>query len=190
MAAGDSLRWRTGRTAFHPGTVAASGSDCWRWRWAARYCGRLGLTSHGAATVEIRNMALTADFLHSGGFGILGRRDCSPSPSACRCCCALPDAERRECLAEMLPRFSVVAALSVATIVATGVFSAWAQVTVMGGVDHTLRNNPHRQGGAGSALAAAGRVESAMGAAPAAPRPGVGGTGSGGSCLARRRWAF
>ena len=89
----------------------------------------LALTSHGAATIDIRNLALAADFLHlvasafwvgaifhfALGVPLLG---------------ALPDADRRECLALMVPRFSVVAAMSVATIVATGVFSAWAQVTV------------------------------------------------------------
>ena len=89
----------------------------------------LALTSHGAATVDIRNMAIAADFLHliASAFWIgalfhfvfalrLALRD-------------LPDAERRECLAELVPRFSVVASLSVATIAATGVFSGWAQVT-------------------------------------------------------------
>ena len=89
----------------------------------------LALTSHGAATIDIRNMAIAADFLHLGasafwigalfhfaaGIGLLRRN--------------LSDEERRECLAAMVPRFSVVASLSVATIVATGVFGGWAQVT-------------------------------------------------------------
>ena len=89
----------------------------------------LSLTSHGAATLDIRNLALTADFLHlvasalwvgavfhlAIGVPLLG---------------SLPDEERRECLADLVPRFSVIAAMSVAVIVVTGVFSAWAQVTV------------------------------------------------------------
>ena len=90
----------------------------------------LALTSHGAATVEIRNLALAADFLHlvATAFWIgalfhfvIGLR---------RILRDLPENERLECLAGMVPRFSVVASLSVATIVVTGVFSGWAQVTV------------------------------------------------------------
>ena len=89
----------------------------------------LALTSHGAATLDIRNMAIAADFLHltASAFWIgalfhflLGL------PLMLR---RLPDGERRECLADMVPRFSVVASLSVAVIIATGVFSGWAQVT-------------------------------------------------------------
>ena len=89
----------------------------------------LALTSHGAATVEIRNMAIAADFLHLGASAfwvgalfhfVLGLRMVQRH---------LSEEERRECLADMVPRFSVVASLSVATIVVTGVFSGWAQVT-------------------------------------------------------------
>ena len=89
----------------------------------------LALTSHGAATVEIRNMAIAADFLHLGASAfwvgalfhfVLGMRLVQGN---------LSEQERRECLAAMVPRFSVVASLSVATIVVTGVFSGWAQVT-------------------------------------------------------------
>ena len=90
----------------------------------------LGLTSHGAATVEIRNMALAADFLHlaASAFWIGALFHFAAGLSAL--IAGLPEGERRECLAEIVPRFSVVAALSVATIIATGVFSGWAQVTV------------------------------------------------------------
>ena len=83
----------------------------------------------GAATIDIKNLALAADFLHLAAsafwvgaifhFALGVPRLGAP-----------PDADRRECLALMVPRFSVVAAMSVTTIVATGVFSAWAQVTV------------------------------------------------------------
>lgn len=89
----------------------------------------LALISHGAATVDIRNLAIAADFLHLSasafwvgalfhfalGVGLL--RD-------------LPESERKESLADLVPRFSVIASLSVAVIVVTGVFSGWAQVTV------------------------------------------------------------
>ena len=89
----------------------------------------LALTSHGAATVEIRSMAIAADFLHLGASAfwvgalfhfVLGIRLVQGN---------LSEDERRECLADMVPRFSVVASLSAATIIVTGVFSGWAQVT-------------------------------------------------------------
>ena len=90
----------------------------------------LALTSHGAATVDIRAMALTADFLHlvASAFWIGALFHFVMGLSALLR--GLPDDERRECLAEIVPRFSVVASLSVATIIVTGVFSGWAQVTV------------------------------------------------------------
>ena len=90
----------------------------------------LALTSHGAATIDIRAMALTADFLHlaASAFWIGALFHFVMGLSALLR--GLPDDERRECLAEIVPRFSVVASLSVATIIVTGVFSGWAQVTV------------------------------------------------------------
>ena len=90
----------------------------------------LALSSHGAATVDIRNMAVAADFLHlaASAFWIgalfhfaLGLRPLLQD---------LPQDERLDCVAVMVPRFSVIASLSVAVIVVTGVFSGWAQVTV------------------------------------------------------------
>ena len=89
----------------------------------------LSLTSHGAATVDIRNMAIAADFLHLAASAfwigalfhlVYGVRQALRD---------MPEEERRHCLADMVPRFSVVASLSVAIIVVTGVFSGWAQVT-------------------------------------------------------------
>ena len=90
----------------------------------------LALTSHGAATIDIRAMALTADFLHlaASAFWVGALFHFVMGLSALLR--GLPDDERRECLAEIVPRFSVVATLSVATIIITGVFSGWAQVTV------------------------------------------------------------
>ena len=89
----------------------------------------LALTSHGAATLDIRNMAIAADFLHlaASAFWIGALfHFVAGLPLLSR---GLTDDQRRECLADMAPRFSVVASLSVATIVATGMFSGWAQVT-------------------------------------------------------------
>ena len=89
----------------------------------------LALTSHGAATLNIRALALAADFLHlaAAAFWVGAIFHFAFGVGLLR---VLPDTERRETLAAMVPRFSVVAAMSVAIVVATGVFSAWAQVTV------------------------------------------------------------
>ena len=89
----------------------------------------LTLTSHGAATVDIRNLAIAADFLHLSAsafwVGALFHFAIGVGPFR-----NLPEFERMERLAEAVPRFSVIAALSVAVTVVTGVFSGWAQVTV------------------------------------------------------------
>ena len=109
-------QWR--QTAVQWATLILAGAVLWTW----------ALTSHGAATVEIRNLALAADFLHlaASAFWIGALFHFALGFSALR---NLPDAERRECLADLVPRFSVMAALSVAVIVVTGAFSGWAQVT-------------------------------------------------------------
>ena len=90
----------------------------------------LSLTSHAAATIDIRNLAVIADFVHLlaaavwvGGLFHL----CVGIPLFLR---ILSARQRRECLARFVPRFSVVAGLSVAVLVVTGFFSGWAQVTV------------------------------------------------------------
>ena len=88
----------------------------------------ISLVSHGAATVDIKVLALTADFMHlvASAFWVGGLFHFALGVRLFR---ALPEADRRECLANLVPRFSVVAALSVAVIVVTGVFSGFAQIT-------------------------------------------------------------
>ena len=89
----------------------------------------LSRTSHGAATAGIETAAVLSDLLHLSasafwvgalfhlalGLPLLTRE--------------LPARERRAALSRMIPRFSAVAALSVGTLVVTGIFAAWAQVT-------------------------------------------------------------
>ena len=89
----------------------------------------LTLTSHGAATVDIRNLAIAADFLHlvASAFWVGALFHFAVGVGLFR---NLPEPERMERLADAVPRFSIIAALSVAVIVVTGVFSGWAQVTV------------------------------------------------------------
>ena len=47
----------------------------------------------------------------------------------------LSDSERRRVLSALIPRFSVVAGLSVAILALTGIYSAWTQVTVPEALD-------------------------------------------------------
>ena len=90
----------------------------------------LSLTSHGAATTGIRTAALVSEFVHLAAAAVwVGAlfhlflaippvvRDLSPR-------------QRRDTLARLVPRFSLVAGLSVAVLLVTGTFNSWVQVTV------------------------------------------------------------
>ncbi len=94
----------------------------------------LGLTvlmSHAAAVPrDVRLPALANDFVHLsaaavwvGGLVYL----LTALPSVCK---SLQGGEQREALQEIVPRFSTVALLSSGTLVITGLFSGWMQVTV------------------------------------------------------------
>lgn len=118
-----SLRWVSGSrggTAVRAAALVLGVAVLWGW----------AMGSHGAATGDISEMALAADFLHlaASAFWIGALFHFFLGLSALR---GLSAGERRECLTGILPRFSVVASLSVAVIIVTGVFSGWAQVTVV-----------------------------------------------------------
>ena len=91
----------------------------------------ISLTSHAAATVNVRAAATLNDFVHLiavavwvGGLIalILGVRVILK---------VLEGSERRDTLSTLVRRFSLVAGLSVAVIVLTGIYSAWAQVVTV-----------------------------------------------------------
>ena len=89
----------------------------------------LSRTSHGAATAGIETAAVLSDLLHlsASAFWIGALFHLALGlPLLTR---ELPARERRAALSGMIPRFSAVAALSVGTLVVTGIFAAWAQVT-------------------------------------------------------------
>ena len=90
----------------------------------------ISLVSHGAATVDIRTLALAADFLHllASAFWVGGLFHFALGVRLFR---DLPETERRDCLTDLVPRFSIIASMSVAVIVVTGVFSGFAQVTAI-----------------------------------------------------------
>ena len=91
----------------------------------------ISLTSHAAATVDIRYQALLNDFMHLIAVavwvgGLISLAVVMPLAFG-----FLDASERRDLLSALVPRFSLVAGMSVAVVVVTGIYSAWAQVTVM-----------------------------------------------------------
>ena len=91
----------------------------------------ISLTSHAAATVNVRTEAIINDFIHLvavavwvGGLValIIGVRVIMKTCDG---------VERREMLSVLVRRFSLVAGLSVAAIILTGLYSAWAQVVTV-----------------------------------------------------------
>ena len=92
-------------------------------------------SSHAAALLEIGNISLLNDFIHMiavalwvGGLFSLAL----DVPAAIR---ILKESDRRQALSALIPRFSVIAGLSVAVLALTGIYSAWTQVTVPEALD-------------------------------------------------------
>lgn len=91
----------------------------------------LSTTSHGAATPGIEVAATVSDYIHllaaafwvGGLFGLALILPVVFSHS--------PEGKIRQVILAVLPRFSLVAGLSVVTLTVTGLYSAWAQVTVL-----------------------------------------------------------
>ncbi len=91
----------------------------------------LSTTSHGAATPGIELAATVNDYIHllaaafwvGGLFGLALILPVVFSHS--------PEGKIRQVILAFLPRFSLVAGLSVIALIVTGLYSAWAQVTVL-----------------------------------------------------------
>ena len=91
----------------------------------------LSTTSHGAATPGIELAATVTDYIHllaaafwvGGLFGLALILPVVFSHS--------PEGNVRQVILAVLPRFSLVAGLSVAALIVTGLYSAWAHVTVL-----------------------------------------------------------
>ena len=95
----------------------------------------LSLTSHGAATAGIRWEALVVDYVHlvPAAFWVGALFHFALGiPLVLR---SLTPEQRTACLSAMVPRFTVVAALSVVVLILTGIFSAWAQVNILPALD-------------------------------------------------------
>ena len=99
----------------------------------------LSLASHGAATSGIRNAALVSDFVHllaaAVWVGALFHLFVAITPILLLR--GLSQRQRRDLLTRAVPRFSVIAGLSVAVLIVTGLFNGWAQVTVPAALDTT-----------------------------------------------------
>ena len=91
----------------------------------------LSATSHGAATPGIELAATVTDYIHliaaafwvGGLFGLALMLPLFFSHS--------PEGGARQVILAILPRFSLIAGLSVAVLIVTGLYSAWAHVTVL-----------------------------------------------------------
>ncbi len=91
----------------------------------------VSMSSHAAATSDLTTVALLNDALHltAASFWVGGLVHFAIGiPVVLR---TLPAGDRREALSALTPRFSLVAGLSVVTLLGTGAFSGWAQVTAL-----------------------------------------------------------
>ncbi len=131
--------WRAGLAAAIAGLMVAQA------RWPGRKQGlavlslglgvgllaTVSLTSHAAATSGIRAPALANDLLHMVAASVWVGGLAGLLLLAAIALTTLAGPQSRRVLASAVPRFSVLAGLSVATLVATGIYSAWAQVTIV-----------------------------------------------------------
>jgi len=91
----------------------------------------LSLASHGAATLEIRTAAICADYLHLLAAAFWGGGLFHFALSLSQGLWAASPEVRRAALAALVSRFSLMASLCVGTVLITGGYNAWAQVTVL-----------------------------------------------------------
>ena len=108
---------------------------CYRVMWATVLGGVLLLTfslvSHGAATLEIRATAVCADYLHMLAVAFWGGGLLHLALSLSQGLWREPPDVRRAMLAAIVSRFSLLASLCVGTVIITGAYNTWAQVTVL-----------------------------------------------------------
>ena len=90
----------------------------------------ISMTSHAAATPNVRIMALLNDLAHMGAAAVWIGGLVSLAMTL-YVSDVLEEAERRPILVALARQFSIVAGLSVAVLLLTGHYSAWAQVTVI-----------------------------------------------------------
>ena len=91
----------------------------------------ISLTSHAAATVNVRTEAILNDFIHLVSVAVWIGGLCGLALAVRLILKTCDGSERRETLSALVRRFSLVAGISVVAITLTGMYSAWAQVVVV-----------------------------------------------------------
>lgn len=91
----------------------------------------ISLTSHAAATVNVETAATLNDFVHLIAVAVWVGGLCGLALFVRLILKTREGSERRETLSALVRRFSLVAGLSVAVIILTGLYSAWAQVVTV-----------------------------------------------------------
>ena len=89
----------------------------------------ISLTSHAAATIGIARFALANDMLHLAAAAVWVGGLLQLIANTPLFIHGISESARRHALSRLVRRFSAAAALSVAVLLVTGVYSAWAQVT-------------------------------------------------------------
>jgi copper transport protein len=89
------------------------------------------LVSHAGATPDLEFPAQLSDFFHLVGAAIWAGGLFHLALAILPVLKGVESVDRREFLAEAIPRFSVVAIIGAAVLAASGLFSAWAQVTTI-----------------------------------------------------------
>lgn len=95
----------------------------------------ISLTSHAAATLGIARFALINDIVHLTAAAVWVGGLMQLIANTPLFIHGISESARRNALSRLVPRFSVAAALSVAVLVITGTYSAWAQVTDLAALD-------------------------------------------------------
>ena len=95
----------------------------------------ISMTSHAAATLGIARFALINDIVHLAAAAVWVGGLMQLIANTPLFIHGISESARRNALSRLVPRFSVAAALSVAVLIATGTYSAWAQVTDLAALD-------------------------------------------------------
>ena len=91
----------------------------------------ISLTSHAAATVNVRTEAILNDFIHLIAVAVWVGGLCGLALAVRLILAVCDNSERRETLSALVRRFSLVAGIGVVAIILTGLYSAWAQVVTV-----------------------------------------------------------
>ena len=95
----------------------------------------ISMTSHAAATLGIARFALINDIVHLTAAAVWVGGLMQLIANTPLFIHGISESARRNALSRLVPRFSVAAALSVAVLIITGAYSAWAQVTDFAALD-------------------------------------------------------